>query len=179
MMHNEQLSDPDNEYAKQIKDITDKGQNQTAEDKEVLSKLEWFGGIYTNGTNELIIPAANIIKCFSEAATITKQGRKITRGLSPLAMNSPLRYDGPKDLQKLYATPAFADRRQVKVGRGRIKRTRPFFPRWGVTAGFELLTDVLDFTRLKDIVELAGLATGLGDARILGYGRFKAEVTKL
>ncbi len=179
MMHNERLSDPDDEYTKQIKEITDKGTNQTEQDKQVLSKLEWFGGLYTNGSKEPIVPTANLVKCFRETAAITKDGRKIARGLSPLALHSPLIYDGPKDMAKLYATPGYADRRQVKVGRGRIKRTRPFFPQWAIAAEFELLTDVLDFKRLADIAELAGLATGLGDARILGFGRFSAKVSKV
>ncbi len=178
MMHNERLSDPDDEHTKQIKEITDKGTNQTEEDKRALSKLEWFGGLYTNGSKEPIVPTANIVKCFRETAAITKDGRRIARGLSPLALHSPLIYDGPKDMKKLYEQPGFADRRQVKVGRGRIKRTRPFFPAWALTAEFELLVDVLDFKRLSDIAELSGLATGLGDARILGYGRFKSKVSK-
>jgi hypothetical protein len=179
MMHNERLSDADNDFTRQIKEITDKGTNQTEADKQLLSKLEWFGGVYTNGTNEIIIPTANLIKCFRETATITKDGRKIARALSPLALHSPLVHDGPKELAKLFANPTFVDRRQVKVGRGRIKRTRPIFPAWGLVAEFELLPDVLDFHRCLDIVERAGMATGLGDARILGFGRFSATVTKV
>jgi hypothetical protein len=179
MMHNERLSDPDDEHTKQIKEITSKRTNQTEKDKELVSKLEWFGGLYTNGSKEPIIPSANTVKCFRETAAVTKEGRKVARGISPLTLHSPLIYDGPKDLLKLYANPAFVDRRQVKVpGGGRVKRTRPIFPAWGLVVDFELLTDVLDFSRLQDIAALAGLATGLGDARILGYGRFKAKVTK-
>ena len=179
MMHNERLSDPDDEYTKQIKEITDKGTNQTEQDKELISRLEWYGGIYTNGSKQVIVPTANLIKCLRETATITKDGKKVARGLSPLALHSPLQYDGPSDLAKLYANPTFADRRQVKVGRGRIKRTRPMFPQWGLATDFELLQDVLDFGRICDITELAGQATGLGDARILCYGRFKSQVAKV
>jgi hypothetical protein len=177
-MHNSRLSDADNEFTKQIKEITDKGTNQTKEDKEHLAHLEWQGSLYTNGNNIPVIPSANFIKMLREAAAVTKEGKKIARGLSPLALTWDLEYGGPKNLKELYAIPAFVDRRQVKVGRGLIKRTRPIFPQWKVTPSFELLTDILDFGRLKDLIELAGLTTGLGDARILGYGRFQAKVTE-
>jgi hypothetical protein len=177
LMHNDRLSDPDDDYVKQIKEITDKKTNQTQQDKALVSKLEWYGGIYLNGSNEPIVPTANLVKCLRETATITKDGRRVTRGLSPLMLSSLLVYDGPKDLDKLYATATHVDRRQVKVGRARVKRTRPIFPVWALAADFELLTDVLNRDRLISIIELAGVATGLGDARVLGFGRFTAKVT--
>lgn len=181
LMHNERLSDPDDEFARQIKEITDKGTNQTTADKELVSKLEWFGGLYTytNGVKEVVLPTANVIRCLRETAAITKDGKRIARGISPLVLHVPLLHGGPKDVAKLYEDGKYIDRRQVKVGRGRIKRTRPIFPQWAAAFDFELLTDVLNLQRLIDIAELAGLATGLGDARILGYGRFKAAVKKV
>jgi hypothetical protein len=178
MMHNEQLSDGDNEFSKQIKELTAKRTNQTEQDKQTVSKLEWFGGLYTNGSREPVVPTPNIVKCLRETASATKEGRKITRGISPVALHSPLIYDGPRDIKLLYENPAFVDRRQVKIQSGRIKRTRPIFPEWSLTAEFELLTDVLDFDRLRDIADLAGRATGLGDGRIIGFGRFTSEVTR-
>ena len=81
MMHNERLSDPDDEYTQQIKEITNKRTNQTEQDKALVSKLEWFGGIYTNGSKTLIMPAANIIRCFRATASYTKDGKKLAGGL--------------------------------------------------------------------------------------------------
>lgn len=179
LMHNERLADPDDEYAKQIKELTDKGKNQTVADKELVSKLEWFGGLYTNGTKEPILPTKAIIKCLRETATVTKDGKRIARGLSPMSLHSDLIYDGPKDLAKLYEKREFRDRRMVGIGRRRIPRTRPFFPQWAAAFEFMMLPDVINLDRLKSIAELAGQATGLGDARILGYGRFAVKLTKI
>jgi hypothetical protein len=157
LMHNEQLSDPENETSREIKKITDKKTHQTDSDKQDIKKLEWAGGLYTEEGNPdvIVVPVRNIIKCLIEAATITKNGKNISSGLSPTNMSVPLmngagaRYKGKEELWK---NPIYTDSRQVKVGRGRIKRTRPVF---------------------------AGWAKGLGDARILGYGRFTGRVTKV
>ena len=179
IMHNGQLSDPQNSIAKEIKSITDKGTNQTDADRNAIAKLEWRGGLYTdNGT--IVMPMPNIIRAFREAAAMTKEGKNIARCLTPLGLNVPLIYRGHdkiKDVIHLYDDPAFIHSTQVKVGRGRIKRTRPCFPApWTLVAEFELLDDLMNFQTLVRIVERTGLTTGLGDGRILGYGRFESEV---
>src|SRR6516162_2113834 len=136
MMHNERLSDPDDDYTQQIKELTSKHSNQTEQDKALVSKLEWFGGIYTNGSKELVMPAANIIRCFRATASYTKEGKKLAGGLSPTALYFPFLHDGPNDLDALFENRGFVDPRQVKVGRGRVKRTRPIFARWQVPSEF-------------------------------------------
>ena len=179
MMHNERLSDQDDEYTKAIKEYTDKGKNQTETDKQQVSSLEWRGGVYLDGNDEIVIPAANIVKCFKEAGTRTKSGKKITGGVSPVALVFPLEIDGPRHVDELRKSDRYYDRRMVKVGRGRIKRTRPIFAKWKIVPEFEIAESVLNLDAFRGIVELAGTAEGLGDARILGYGRFKAKVTKI
>ena len=180
LMHNERLSDPTNEWAIAIKEITDKKTNQTEKDRDQVSKLEWYGGIYADQNKEVVIPAANLIKCFREAASVTKSSMKIARGLSPTKLHVPLINGGKsRNIDELWKDPVHADRRQVKVGRSRVKRTRPKFPVWSLIAEFELVEDVLDLSTVTSIIELAGVATGLGDARILGHGRFDAQVRKI
>jgi hypothetical protein len=179
MMHNERLSDPDDEYTKQIKELTAKKTNQTEKDKEHISKLEWRGGLYADDKGNIVVPTANTMRCFREAAAVTKSGRKIARGLSPFEMMAALIIDGPRHIDKLIVDPKYFDRRQVKVGAGRVKRTRPIFPKWSLGTDFELLDDVLNFDELANIIDLAGRAVGLCDCRILGYGRFDAKITKV
>ena len=176
LMHNEQLSDPDNSYTRQIKELTSKRTNATEKDKEHISKLEWFGGLYLDDKREIVVPTANFLRCLREAASITKKGRHVARAVLPSQLSMPLLLDGPRIAESIWPNPVYIDQRQVKVGQGRIKRTRPIFPKWALNASFELLEDVLDFQDLVNITEMAGRATGLGDARILGYGRF---ITKL
>lgn len=182
ILHNDRLSNPENEIVKQIKEITAKKTNKTEQDNAAISKLEWFGGLYTDIDGNLVMPTANIIRCFRDAGAVTKSGTKIARALSATALNTPLLYKGsPKTADQLFANSVHIDKRMVRVGGkggGRILRTRPIFPEWGLVVDFEFLTNVMNFDDFVRVAELAGLATGLCDARILGHGRFKVEVRK-
>lgn len=179
LMHSDRLSDPSNKVTIAIKELTAKGKNKTTRDDDEISKLEWFGSAYVDEKNEIVIPSMNIIRCLRDAAGITRKGKDIARFVSPYELNIPLIIGGTRKLDELWNNPAHIDRRMVKPQRGRVKRTRPIFPKWGLTAHFELLDSVLNFDALKNICVVAGLSTGLGDARILGYGRFEAKVAEV
>ena len=179
MMHNERLSLRDNPFARQIAEITAKGVNQTDADKELVAKLEWYGGLYTDAAGNVVLPTKNVIKSFAEAGTITKSGKKIKQGITPYAMDVPLIIPDPLHQDTLWEKPQYRDARPVKIGRGKILRTRPIFHRWAATLDAELLTDVLNIDQAVSIAELAGRAVGLCDARNIGYGRFTAKLKKL
>lgn len=179
LMHNERLSDPTDKIVKEIKSITDKKKDQTESDKETISKLEWYGGLYVDDKGDIIMPTKNIMKSLRNAATVTKSGTKLIRGLSPTDLFVPLMIEGSRHKDKLWNNPIHIDRRPVGIGKSRVIRTRPLFPIWGLVAGFELLEDVLNYSALVEIASLAGRAVGLCDARVLGHGRFDAKVSKV
>ena len=178
LMHNERLSDPADQFTRAIKEITDKGTNQTDLDKEHISALEWMGAVYHDNERRPIMPSKCIVRCFREAAAITKNGKKIAGSFTPAALHFLMIHPGPKTVDELCKMPMHIDRRQVKIGRGRISRTRPIFPQWAVQAQFSLLEDVMNLSTLQKIGDLAGMAIGLCDARILGHGRFECSITK-
>lgn len=174
LMHNIQLANPDNVWAKRIAEIT-KLRKKTEEDRQRLAKVEWQGSLYTND-NRIVIPTTNILKCFLETAKITKEGRNVGRAVVALGIDVPLAYDGPQIIEKLAEREEFYDQTLVRVGAQRVVRTRPIFRVWGLRAEWEVLTDVLDYDSFVKIVKRAGLVEGLGDNRTNGYGRFDAEV---
>jgi hypothetical protein len=176
VMHNIQLADKDCKFTREIAALTAKKKHQTDADRADIARLEWQGGLYLDSNNKIIMPMANLIKMFREAGAATRRGKDIARSVVPRAISVPLIYSGPTDLNKLYADRSFAFSALVKVGASKIKRVRPCFPKWKVVADFELLEDLMDLRDLEAIVARAGLTTGLGDARILGYGRFEARV---
>jgi hypothetical protein len=179
VQHNERLSDPSDDFTRQIKAFTDKGKKQTDDDRAQVARLEWQGGLYLNEDRHVIVPAANIVKCVREAATVTKQGKRVAQALSPLALQYLLTYAGQNDaldINELYDNPRFRFRRMVKVS-GRVARMRPIFDDWSLVASFMLLESVMDLAAIQGIVEEAGIGTGLGEARIIGYGRFHGEVS--
>lgn len=68
------------------------------------------------------------------------------------------------------------DARGVIINRARIVRYRPRFDTWYVEGTMELLDPNVTTDRAKELLELAGRISGVGDNRGNGFGRF--AVTK-
>jgi hypothetical protein len=172
--HNIRLANPDDQIVKAIRAITSK-RVKTEEDRAEISRLEWYGGLYADDGGPYV-PTANIRRCLNEAAKVRKLGKAVLRGVVMTELAARLEYDGPRDLDKLWSDTTYRLSMSVGVQGSRTMRTRPVFPAWSVTTQIELLTDVLDLDALADIANAAGLIEGLGDARLIGYGRFNAIV---
>jgi hypothetical protein len=183
LMHNPQLVDPECEITRQIKAITDK-QTKTDEDNAQIDKLEWYGGIYLapNGAGGPIVvqPTRGLRKCLANAAKISRRGKSIERALSFMQVNVPLAYDGPKDIDELFADKRFTSRLPVAIGKNRVMRVRPQFYPWALAIDGLFIEDAgLNFDALQRIVEMSGLVEGLGDNRVNGYGRFVGKIIKV
>jgi hypothetical protein len=174
LMHNINLADPDNEFVREIKTYTDK-RKKTEDDRRAIERLEWYGGLYTSG-GRVVMPTANIRKAFINAGKISKQGTQVTRSLQFTDLHVPLAYDGPEDLDVLFKDPAFHNRAAVGISGKRTMRVRPQFVTWAVVADALLLEDVMDVDDLQRVARRAGMAEGLGDNRVNGYGRFTVTV---
>jgi hypothetical protein len=174
LMHNINLADPDNEFTREIKTYTDK-RKKTEDDRRAIERLEWFGGLYTDN-GSVVMPTGNIRKAFINAGKISKQGTQVTRALQFAELHVPLVYDGPDNLEVLSKDPAFSNRSAVGISGKRTMRVRPQFNTWAVVADAFLLEDVMDLNDLQIVAKRAGLAEGLGDNRVNGYGRFAVKV---
>jgi hypothetical protein len=175
LMHNEQLADPDNEFTKQIAALTGK-REKTDEDRKEIAKLEWFGGIYADATGPYV-PSRNLKRCIAEAAKSSNNGKTIDRALIiSEQVNIPLLYKGSRNVPDLFEISRHRHACLVKVSNKKIMRHRPQFPEWGLEAEYMLQTNLIDFRKFTDLVQLAGIIEGLGDGRRFGCGRFTAEV---
>jgi hypothetical protein len=70
------------------------------------------------------------------------------------------------------------DRRPVVVGKARVLRCRPCFPKWRMRVAFEIDTAILQPAQVKESLALAGRIIGIGDYRPEkggGFGRFKVQ----
>lgn len=180
LMHNPQMIDPEFEVSRQIKALTSK-RKKTVDDLRQIEKLEWYGGIYLgqNGHGpEVVQPTSKMRKCLINTAKISKLGKSFERAISFNALNTPLIYDGPKDIDKIWADPRFTSRLAVCIGgTKRIIRCRPQFFPWSLEIDGIFVEDAgLNYDELERIVELAGVVEGIGDNRINGYGRFSGKV---
>lgn len=175
LMHNPQMVDPQFQINREIKVLTSK-RKKTDEDLAQIERLEWYGGLYLeNGT--VVQPTSKPRKCFVETARINKMGKQVERALTFTSVNAPLAYDGPDDIDALFADDRFRSRLSVGVQGKRVMRTRPQFFPWALSLTGIYIEDAgLNYDDLARIVELGGLVTGIGDNRVNGYGRFIGKV---
>lgn len=175
LMHNPRMVDPEFDLNRQIKAITGK-RKKTDEDFKQIEKLEWYGGLYEQD-GIIVQPVAKARKCLINTAKIMKLGKGIERTLVLDGLTVPLEYEGPKDIDAVFALPRFHSRLSVGVSGKRVMRVRPSFFPWAMTVRGVFITDAgVNLDDLHRIVELAGTVEGIGDNRVNGYGRFNATL---
>ncbi len=178
LMHNPRMVDKDFEITREIGALTAK-RKKTDADLKAIERLEWYGGLYaTNGV--VVQPTSKPRKCIVNAAKISKLGTAMARALNFMALEVPLMYDGPREIDALFADERYHSRLSVGVGNKRVMRVRPKFFPWALQVDGIFIEDAgINYSELQAIVELAGVVEGMGDNRINGYGRFVGKVVKL
>jgi hypothetical protein len=176
LMHNVALSNPNNQFARAISELTSKS-DKTREDHLEIARLEFMGSLYI-GSKGPMIPSPNVQKCLVQTAKVRREGRSVERALMPLALEIPLLYDGPRLPDEMWSDDRFQYLAPVSVGRAKVQRMRPRFIDWKLISEWELLVDVLDYAKFVRVVSEAGRIEGLGDARTKGFGRFDGRVSK-
>lgn len=177
IQHNARMVDSADEFTRLIADITAK-KKKTAADYEEIAHLEFLGGLYYDPDIGVHIPTWNIIRAFEDGGKISRQGTAIVRAVAASTDRVKLEYDGPRKPEELWQIPSFRFRKAVGVNRNRVIRVRPQFRKWALTLQADILDDVIDLDDFSRIVEIAGRAVGIGDARKLGYGRFTATIVE-
>lgn len=172
MMHNGQLADPLNPYAKRLKEVSSK-RAKTDDDHQQMSDIEWEGGLYFDESMKVCVPGEVIEGTFANAASKVRLKKQCRAGIISDG-NWPLIYDGPKNLDKLRSDPRFRDRRRVVIQTSSVMRTRPIFVDWALKFSIHYLPDTLNPKQVKDIAEIAGRSIGFCDY-IPKYGRFMVE----
>lgn len=178
LMHNIRLADDQESIVKDIKKLTAKKTKKTEDDKLEIDRLSFAGGLYHDDDLGPYMPAENVFRCLMEAGSLTRDGKKIERGVFVNETKAQLVYDGPRDIAALWngGTGRHVDRRMVAVTRQRIPRVRPIFPEWSFTMSMDIDGTIIDKDEFVDIFTKAGRLIGLGDYRRF-YGKFTVEVT--
>lgn len=169
VMHNERLADPLDDHTRAIAAVAKK-RNKTEADHVEIGRLEFMGGLYTNG-NGPCLPAWNILRCLQDGAKRHKRGADVLRGVYPLNDHADVIYDGPRDPEKLWKAGGFGLRKTVGVQRSRTVRTRPIFTEWQAELEVEVDPTVFDMDTLANVWREAGVYAGIGEMRPI-YGRF-------
>lgn len=190
MLHNGDLANPMNRFAKAMKAVSKK-RNKTDEDFILLSTLEWAGGLYTkdpiefaidgydvkfSGGNGIYIPAEVIESTLIEGAKKQRLGKDFRAGV--LVDGDPVLKFPDMDLsvQDLWTSEKYTDIRKVRVQKNSVMRTRPIFANWEIEFGVNYSPDVIpNAETLIDIAVNTGKVVGLCEYRPR-YGRFNVEV---
>lgn len=173
IMHNERLADPLDDHTRSIAAVSKK-RNKTEADHIEIGRLEFFGGLYTNG-NGPCLPAWNILRCLQDGAKRHKRGQDVLRGVYPITDHADVEYEGPRDPAKMWKDGSFALRKTVGVQRARTVRTRPIFTDWQIQLDVEVDPTVFDLDTLRNVWAEAGKYAGIGDMRPI-YGRFQGTI---
>jgi hypothetical protein len=176
VMHSERLADPLDAHSRGIAKIAKK-RGKTEADHLEIGRLEFHGGLYTNG-NGPCLPAWNIIRCLQDGAKRHKKGIDVLRGIYPLSEHADVEYDGPRDPDEMWKHGGFALRKSVGIQRSRTIRTRPIFTDWAAELPVEVEMTVWDVDTLRNAWKDAGVFAGIGEMRPV-YGRFAATVEEV
>lgn len=183
-LHNSQAASPLSQFSKAMKKITAK-RKKTEEDHEALALIEWASGMYGTEPGEVTvdgasvrikgfgvpcIPSDNLERMLVDAATKQKLG-KVFKAAVFVDGDTPIKYAGPKTVEKLFGDPQWIDSRLSKVGQATVLRTRPIFHEWSLEFNVNFLPSELEESQVRDAVDTASRIIGLGDWRPK-YGRF-------
>ena len=178
LMHCDTLANPLNPLKKKMSLLTAK-RKKTDEDHEAISRLEWEGAMYFDKDLGPYLPYRMMKAAIHGAAKKSKAGAKVRSGLFGVGDKAQLVYEGPRDLEGLWAKPEFIDMRSVVVQRARIIRCRPIFNSWKAEFKFMYDTEVLNKEDVTAFAEVAGSLVGIGDYRPEcsgDFGRFSVGV---
>jgi hypothetical protein len=178
LVHNEQLADPLSAAAQWLDELTRLTKKQKTPDILMeTGRREWRGGLYLSEDGRVVIPANMVHGLAIAGARKSKLGKETEAGIIPAEPEYPLEYDGPKDIDALWADGRFVDRRGVRVGRAKVQRTRPIFRAWSLTVTYLVDSSIVEPKKVVKALEDAGQRVGLGDFRPR-FGRFTVEQCK-
>jgi hypothetical protein len=169
-MHAGRLADPLDPHSMQLAAVTGK-RRKTRADHERIAELEWYGGLWLDGLRPCL-PCESLEAVFTDGAKTRNKGPAARGGL---VVNTPalLDYDGPENLEELWADDTFRLRSGVRVRNARTMRTRPRFPTWSANVTASFLPTLLDRVEVIEFFRIGG-ALGIGDWRPR-YGKFTVE----
>lgn len=173
LMHNERLANPRDEHAVRLKALTSQ-RKKTPELSDQIARAEWFGGLYEHD-GRVVLPADNVLAALKEGARKRKLGRQAEAGVFATQRYFYLEYDGPTDLEALWADGRFLDFRSVGIGQRRVMRARPRFDEWSVTVELAFDPEIISGEDVIEALETAGLTVGLCEKRPQ-FGRFSVDV---
>lgn len=174
LMHNGQMANPLNKYAKELKKLTAKRQ-KTEDDYIAMMRVEFMGSLYYDKAHGVYLPTLNMEGCIRDGGKIKKRGTQVQQSVTCADLYIPLVYSGPRTPEQLWDMEEFRDVRAVKLnGKSTTMRCRPIFREWSAQFTLNFFADVIDPGAIREALDDAGRRIGIGDYHYR-FGKF--EVT--
>ena len=178
LMHNGQMVDPLNQFARDIKKISGK-RDKTEADFLEMARLEWYGGLYLDN-GKPCLPGDIIEATFVTGSKKRNKGKTAKAGLF-CDKNFPLVFTGSEDkkfdLNTMWESRQYHLSVPVRIGQSKVMRMRPQFEEWATTIELNFDDSMLNPTEVLDILKICGEQIGVGDWRPK-FGRFSVEAVK-
>jgi hypothetical protein len=182
LVHNQQLADPQNEYAKALKEITGK-KKKNDDDAEEISRREFQGGLYFDEKLGPYVPDSWIYRMIVEGARKSKMGKEVGPFLEIAEFRIPIVYDGPRTREGLWKDKRFIDRRSVVISGRRVMRTRPRFDNCRLDFTVRIYEGGPGSDVILQALDHASVSIGIGSGRpgspkgtaAPGIGKFSIE----
>ena len=174
MVQSDRLANPLDPLSKELKQYTGK-RTKTDEDHEMIYRLKWEGGLYHDGEKP-VMPGYALRAMIRSGAKLSKRGKLIQRAVQIAQPEVAIDYDGPKDIEGLWANDKFRDVRSVNVKNSKVMTCRPIFHDWSITFTLTVNEQIINMSEVIEILELCGEIEGLCENRMNSYGRFSVEV---
>lgn len=168
LMHNGQMANPVNKFAKALKQISSK-RAKTDADYEEMARIEFLASLYMAADGP-VLPAFVLDAALVGGAKKSKEGVAAKSGAFCLD-NALLEYDGPRTADELWRDECFRHVALVRVGTARVARTRPIFQSWAAIVSVNIENTIVNPARVDDWFAVAGTQVGVGDWRPQ-HGRF-------
>lgn len=186
LFYNPRLSDPLDDYAKELKKVTKKS-NKSEDEHMRASQIEFQGALHfhdgEDGRKAMgpFVPGEMLEATIREGCQrgLGVKFEKFVRADDPVGFR--LEYEGPRTREALWKAGTFVDRRSASTNKKtRVMRTRPIFRHWACKFSLLVVDGAVDAEQLKDALVTAG-TRGMGSYR-KRYGRFAVlsfrDVTK-
>jgi hypothetical protein len=176
LLHNVDLANPLNEWAKKMADLRGTpSKRRTEKWHEEMAYCNFMGAFYDiPEISGVAMPCENLRRSIIGAAKAQRLGATVERALAIIDPAMAIIYDGPRTPEELWKTGRFHLTRMIRGTSGASPTTYPKFDEWAVRVVFELDESLLNVRDLKEIAERAGRSERLGASRKQGFGRFTA-----
>lgn len=182
VIHNVRLANPLDPYTKAIKAISAK-RSKTEDDHLEMLRIEWEGGLYFDKEIGPYMPISYPTACIRQAGAITRHKTALIRGMVLMADDGgeriPIVYDGPRDIEGLWAEDDHRDVRLVRVNGSRTLRSRPRFPEWRISFRATIDEEIIDADIFEAVLRRAGRNIGVGESPEGARAKFDPALSEI